>query len=107
MLCVVLGVIFSFALTFFAFGIAWAGAPFPLQLLFSLAFFAVSFALTRFPKTRKKFGWPMLIGLFPIGSIYVRARDPSGSHLWPVAIVVSWIAAIILGDIVGAWRARR
>lgn len=97
----VLALIGGGALSFAGLGLLWIGTPWPYQTLMSVPFFLLAFALARTDASR---GWTPLFalcGAAPIGSLIMRFRDSSGSHLFPVLIVCGWIAGTLAGLFLG------
>lgn len=93
----------GFILSFVGVGVLWAGAPWPYQLLMFFPFLLLAFAIERFEST----ALPMLIGVFPIGTILVQFRDKDNSHLMPVLAVSAWVLGILLGHYLGGRFTRK
>jgi hypothetical protein len=92
----------GFLLSFVGMGVLWVGTPVPYQFLMFFPFLLLAVALRRF-------GWsalPMLLGLIPIGEIFVQFRDRDDSHLTSILLVAAWVSGILLGHYLGGRLAR-
>lgn len=97
-LSMVLALAGGFVLSNVGFGLLWAGAGWPYQFLMALPFLALGLGTARFVGP-----WALLalVGALPVGSLMVRFRDSSGSHLMAILIVGSWVVGTGLGVYLG------
>ncbi len=84
----------GFGLSFLALGLLWIGVPTPWQFLMFLPFLIAAF-VTR----RLRAPWyGMFLGMLPIGALLVQFRDNEGSHASSIALVLSWVVAVAIGN---------
>ncbi len=85
-------------LSFLAFGVLWIGTPWHLQVLMGIAFFILTWVLTRgVPAAANSLFGLVMVGASPLGLLMMRFRDKNDSHLFPILIVCSWVAGAALG----------
>ncbi len=90
-------------LSFLNLGILWAGVNQWIQSTVALAFFLVSYYVT---KNKKSQSFYMLLGTAPLYALLVQFRDQNGSHLLGITIIASSALALLLGMWLGHRRSR-
>lgn len=101
----VLGLAGGALLSFLLLGLLWIGQPVYLQALagislFCLVGFGVGFGSRRFLAAFLM----LMLGAAPLGGVITAFRDPEGSHVKFVGLVLGWIAGALLGAWLGAKR---
>ncbi|GAA4430519.1 hypothetical protein [Acidovorax lacteus] len=89
----------GFGLSFIGLGLLWAGVPWSGQFLMALPMAGAGYLCQRWGGSAAA----VVVGVLPLSLLLVQFRDASGSHAMPIALVLSWAAAIALGG----WRAWR
>lgn len=93
----IVGIIMGGMLSFLALGMLWIGNL--SATIFVLPFFALaSFALCSVRGVQLAV-LSLGAGAIPLGMLLVMFRDASGSHMLPIATVLSWYVAIAIGII--------
>ncbi|MBY0515387.1 MAG: hypothetical protein K2P81_00660 [Bacteriovoracaceae bacterium] len=85
-------------LSFLNLGILWTGVNQWIQSTVALAFFLVSYYVT---KNKKSQSFYMLLGSAPLYLLLVQFRDKNGSHLLGITIIASSTLALLLGKWLG------
>jgi hypothetical protein len=87
----------GFLLSFLGFGLLWSGIPWHFQLIMSVPFLLLSYAVFRWSKGNIGFCAFALIGAAPLGMLMTQLRDTNGSHLMPILVVASWLLGLTAG----------
>jgi hypothetical protein len=94
-MALVLGVIGSLALSFLGAGLFWIGMPSG-QILVALLFMFFAYSVSHVSGKRVAL-LATLLPPAPLAGLLVQFRDPNGSHLISIAIVLAWAAGAVIG----------
>ncbi len=92
------GLTAGFGLSFLAFGLLWIGMPTRYQFAMFLPFLLAAFVVRRLRAP----WYSMLLGMLPIGAVFVQFRDNDNSHASSIALVCTWVLAVAIGNYLGA-----
>ncbi len=94
----------GFLLSFLGFGLLWSGISWYMQLVMTLPFLSLSYAVYRWSKGALGICGFILLGAAPLGILITRFRDTNDSHLMPSLVVLSWVLGMLAGCYLGYLR---
>jgi hypothetical protein len=103
----VLALVGGFGLSFLALGVLWIGVGWMYQLLMTIPFLLLAFAITRSGDAGDRLSWLIVLGAAPIGWLLTLFRDKNDSHLMSLLVVCAWLAGTLAGMALGAKRRPR